>query len=251
MSEFVKKLDQVSRGAGRALGFGAAGKARTPPMMLITSLSHADTEMVMLAVSGKADAVLFDIKDLAGQVDSLSLVGALLEKLPWGVRLPEADIEGMNRLTEAGCDFVMLGPEAAAGVLHEEKMGKVLEVDMSLKDGLVRAIGQLSVEALLLVEDNQSGPLTINQLLNYHRLSEFVDKPLLAVLPRELTDLEALLDAGIKGVVMELSGKDLEVRLKEVQGSIQNLTASKKKSKGENHPVLPSVSSFDSGNDGY
>ncbi len=244
MGEFVKKLDQVSRGAGRALGFGAAGKAKTSPMMLITSFPHADTEMVMLAVSGKTDAVLFDIKDPVGQVDSLSRVVSSLGKLPWGVRLPKADNEVMNRLAEAGCDFVILGPEAAAGVLHDEEMGKVLEVDMSLKDGMVQVIDQLSVDALLFAEDKQSGLLTINQLLNYHRLSEFVNKPLLASLPQELADLEVLLDAGIKGVVMELIGNDMEVRLKEVQESIRNLTTSKKKLKGENHPVLPSVPSL-------
>jgi hypothetical protein len=161
MSEFVKKLNQVPRGAGRVLGFGAAGKAKTPPMMLITSLSQADTEMVMLAVSGKADTVLFDIKDPAGQGDSLSRVVASLGKLPWGVRLPKADTEGMNRLAKAGCDFVVLGPETAAGVLHEREMGKVLEVNMSLNDGMIRAIGRLSVDVLLLAKDNQSGPLTI------------------------------------------------------------------------------------------
>jgi len=241
MSEFVKKLNQVSHGAGHTIGFGAVSKPKTTPMLLIARLTSMDEDSSTAAVSGKVDALLYDIKDSAGQAYTLAKLAENDDKIPWGVRLQKASIEGINRLAEAGCDFVILDPEAAAGVLQEETMGKVLEAGVALGDGLVRAIGQLSVDALLLTEDKQSGSLTINQLINYQRISGFAGKPLLAFLPRELSDLEVLLDAGIKGVVMDLSVKDMEARLKEVQEAIQKLSGLKKrKAKGGDYPVLPS-----------
>ena len=246
MSEFVKKLDNISLGVGRAIGFGAVGKSKTPPLMLVACLTRLDEDQSKVAISGKADALLYDIKDVAGQANTIANLAENDAKIPWGVRVQKADIEGMNRLAEVGCDFVILDAEAAACVLSEEKIGKVLEVGRSLEDGLARAIGQLSVDALLLEEDRQSGSLTINQLLNYHRLSGLAGKPSLVALPRELSDLEALLDVGVKGVVMELIGKDMELRLKEVREAIQGLRGlKKKKMKNGSHALLPSVHDID------
>jgi len=207
---------------------------------------------VNLAVSGKADAVLFNIKDPAGQVDTISRAVESVQEVTWGVRLPRADVEGINGLKAAGCDFVMIDPEAAACVLQEEDMGKVLEVGMSCDDGLLRAVSQLAVDALLPTEDKQSGLLTIHQLLDYHRLIGFAGKPSLATLPRELADLAALRDAGIKGVVMELAGKDAQIRLDEVRKSIDKLPRSKKqKSKGASPALVPSTPSVDEIEDEY
>ncbi len=242
MSEFMKKLEDISRGKSRAIGFGAVSKSKAPSIMLIACLTSLDETPPQIAISCKVDALLYDIRDGAGQAYTIAKLAGNDSKIPWGVRLQKANVEGINRLAEAGCDFVVLDYESLAQVLQEEKMGKVLEIDISLQDGLLRAVGQLSVDAFLITEDKHPGPLTINQLINYNRVTGFAGKYSLASLPREIPDLVALRDSGIKGVVMELSGKDIESRIKEVQEFIQKLPSVKnKRPKGEEFALLPST----------
>ena len=242
MSEFLKKLEEISRGKARSIGFGATGKSKVPSMMLIGCLTSLDEEPPQIAISSKVDALLYDIKDGAGQAYTIAKLAENKDKIPWGVRLQKAGPEGINRLAEAGCDFVVLDHDSLAQVLEEEKMAKVLEIETSLKDGMLRAIGQLPVDALLIAEDKHSGSLTINQLLNYHRVTGFAGKYSLASLPKEISDLGALRDSGIKGVVMEISGKDIEAKIKEVQEAIRKLPASKaSKSKGGAFALLPAT----------
>ncbi|MFO8100676.1 MAG: hypothetical protein R6U37_00690 [Dehalococcoidia bacterium] len=242
MSEFLKKLEEIYRGKARSIGFGAAAKSKAPALMMVGCLTSLDEEPPQIAISSKVDALLYDIKDGAGQAYTIAKLAKNDDKIPWGVRVQKAGPEGINRLAEAGCDFVVLDDDSLAQVLQEEKMDKVLEVDPSLKDGSLRAIGQLPVDALFIAEDKHSGSLTINQLLNYHRVTGFAGKYSLASLPKELSDLGALRDSGIKGIVMEVSGKDIEARIKEVQESIRKLPTTKsRKSKGEGFALLPTT----------
>ncbi len=242
MSEFIKKLEDIARGRARTIGFGATGKPKTPSMMLIACLTSLDENLPQIAVSSKIDALLYDIKDGAGQAYTIAKLAQNESKIPWGVRLQKAGIEDINRLADAGCDFAVFDHESLAQVLQAEKIGSVLEVDLSLQDSLLKAAGQLPIDALVIREDRHPGSLTINQLLNYHRITGFSGKYSLASLPKELADLRSLRDSGIKGVVMELSGKDIEQQIKEVQETIQKIPASKSKSsRGENFAFLPAT----------
>ncbi len=242
MSEFIKKLESISQGSGRAIGFGANDKTKTFPMILIACITNLDAEQSDIAIECKADALLYDVKDSANQAYTIAKLAQNEADIPWGVRLRKAGPEGIGRLAEAGCDFAIIDQEATAVVLQEEKMGKVLEIDISIEDGMLKGVGQLPLEALLVAESKYSGSLTINQIINYYRLTGFAGKHSLAFLPKELSDLEALKDAGIKGVLMELSGKDLEDRIREVQETIRNLpTLKRNKPKRDSHAGLPSI----------
>lgn len=243
MSELVKKLEQTVRGGTRSIGFGPAKKEKVPPMIVIALVSGMDEEAARLAIDGKADLMLFDIKDPAGQAYTLDGLASSHGRLPWGARLHKTEKDGIRRLREAGCDFVTLNGEVAAHILEEENIGKVLELESSIEDSLLRAVGRLGADALLLDVGKTAGALTVNQTLGYHRLAGFGGKTSLAFAPHQISDLAIMRDVGIRGVVLDMSGKDGEERLKELIEAVQKLPpAPGKKARDHGHALLPAVS---------
>ena len=238
MSEFVKKLEQSSRVKGRAIGFGVSAKAKDASMMLVARLSQADASVVSQAVEGEADALLFDLADLTGHIDALSKI---TRSIPWGVRLQTASTEEVRKLAEAGCDYLVFDPSLSALILKSEKIGKVLEVDTALNDGLARTIAQTPIDVLFITEDSQVGPLTIAQLLDFRRICAFSGKIALASLPHDLSDLEPLREAGVGGVVVWCD-KDSKRKLAEVREAIAALPVSMKKGNEKIAPLLPNAS---------
>lgn len=239
MSMLADKLKQTSRGGGRAIGFGAAGKSIISPMLLIVTLSHIDEELIKTVSAEKVDLILFDIKDASGHAGDIAAAMPNEQKIPWGARVSRADKESMNQLAESGCDFVVLDSESASQVLLNEKAGKVLEVDISMEDNLLRTINKLAIDALLLRE-KQSSTLNISHLLNYHRISNLSGKPLMVPFPRDTADLESLLEAGAKAVILEPGTRDAQSNIQTAKEGINKLPPpGSRKSRDKSSAVLP------------
>ncbi|MBT4511861.1 MAG: hypothetical protein HOC20_06600 [Chloroflexi bacterium] len=241
MSEFVKKREQISRGNDQPIGFGQRARFKSAPMILVALLDQYDSDLVGQAISGGSDALLFDIRNPIDQLASISKLSGLMGKTPWGVRLKAGDIEDIESLSAAGCDYIVVNYELPAQLLHDEKIGKVLEVDSYWEDGLAEAIEVIQVDALLITGKGKSDHLSIKQLMNYGRLLALADKPALVPLPENRADLELLFEAGVSGVIVEVGSKEAEGKLAEIKDNIQNLSSSKKK-KGEfSHAMLPKI----------
>jgi hypothetical protein len=187
---------------------------------------------------------LFDVKDLTSCDLLLSQVVPSIGPVPWGIRLGTADLGGLAELADAGCDYLVFKPEAPARIVAEEKMGKVLEADTSLSDSLARAIGQIFVEAILLGNNNEM-PLNVHRLLDYQRLIAFAGTPAIALMPADISDLEALWGIGVRGVVVDLSGEDPSEKLSMVREAIRMLPASRRKPRERISPILPTVQAPD------
>lgn len=240
MSEFIKSLERISRGKGQPLGFVGTAKENISPMMLIARLSPSEVGTADLAISEGVEAFLFDAKDLVSKTEVLQKISSSIGQVPWGVRLGTASIEQINKLSDAGCDYLVFKSEIPAHVLGDEKMGKVLEVDTSLSDSLARAIGQLSIDAILLAREDDS-PLTLYRLMQWRRLIGLTDKPALVFLPTDMSDLETLLEIGARGLVADISGGKLKERIPTIREAIQGLPTSKKKSRERINAILPSI----------
>ncbi|MBT9163523.1 MAG: hypothetical protein DDT24_00432 [Chloroflexi bacterium] len=252
MSEFIKKLERISREKTQPLGFGGIARSRMAGMMLIAQLPPGEA-------LEEVDALLFEVKDSDGRAELLSLIVKSQESrvksqgegdsrakrlVPWGVRLETADIEGLAELADAGCDYLVFKSDVSARIVAEERMGKVLEVDTLLGDSLARAVGQISVEAILLSNDEEL-PLSVRRLLDYQRLTSLAGTPVIALLPADISDLEALWGIGVRGVVVDLIGQDRQEKLSAVREAIRRLPASRKKPQERISPILPAVRALD------
>jgi len=160
-----------------------------------------------------------------------------LPDLPWGCLLRDTDEKTIAKMVENGCDFVVFPAESKMlAANRNDKLGRVLKVEPSLSDGLLRTINDLPVNAVL-VEGGES--LDWHRLMSLHRIAGMVNKPLLVAVPPKLSadELKAIWGAGVDGVVLtsDLPAGELE-KLHQEMGKY----ASAPRKRGKFEAMLPS-----------
>jgi len=119
----------------------------------------------------------------------------------------------------------------------DDKLGRILHVESSLNDGLLRAINSLPVDAIF-VESKDS--LDWYGLMGLQRLSGMVSKPLLATVPPNVAgaELKALWEAGVDGVVIEISAGQKAGLLEQLRQEISKFASSARK-RGKTEALVP------------
>ncbi|MDO8491283.1 MAG: hypothetical protein Q7T04_04640 [Dehalococcoidia bacterium] len=245
MSKLIEKLERTTEAQVMPLGFGAArARQKSAPMLVIARLSGPESKTIK-SVQDVADALLAPVGswDKTGTSQMRHLAKAAGDT-PWGVVAAGLTSQNVATLVELGCDFVVFGEsETQAAVLDSEKIGKVIEVDASDADSLLRVVERLQVGAVMSSLGEMSS-LTVHQVLVCQRVAALVRKPLLVPAPADIAapELQALCRAGVRGLVVDAeieNGRELISKLKE---SIASLPAQKKTSGEKFHATLPSIS---------
>jgi hypothetical protein len=244
MSKLVEKLERISESSGQPIGFGAAAsRRRVDPMLIIASVSAESTRLMEVAGKEGIDAIVITVEDLARDKRLVSKLDSARIGVPWGVLTDKVVGEDLEQLIERGCDFVIFSPaRTPAAVLNEDRIGKVLRIDPSLTDSMIRTVGRLSVDAVFLSPFSDEEPhFTVQQLMIYERLAGGTGKHLLAALPlaKPPSDIESLWALGVRGVIVDFAGEQPEHRLREVKEAIQKLPATRKKPKEKIRATLP------------
>jgi hypothetical protein len=123
-------------------------------------------------------------------------------------------------------------------LLKEEGLGKIAEIEPSLADGLIRAIGQLPIDAVLVGGEPS---LSVHRLMVCQHLANLVRKPLVALAPPGMSkqDLGELWEAGMAGVLVKVDGGAKE-ELSGLRLAIDALPLSRRKGKERAEALLPS-----------
>ncbi len=240
MSRLIDKLKKLSQAAPSPMGFHTTRPAKAGSPLLIIGRTLIKTTASTAKSNSGADAVLvYADKSELTALDAQKTAKAFGD-IPWGVYLDESD-EAATALVEAGCDFVVFSPTVRITDLpQDEKTGKIVQVDSSMDDGLLRAINDLPADAVL-VTDNLEGneTLTIHQLMIYRHLANFIAKPLIVHVAANITEaeLKALQDVEIDGVMAEMDGESL----KELRETIGKLPPRSKKKRDKRGVLLPRI----------
>ena len=202
MSKLVDKLGGLAKSSGEPIGFHASvPEVRSPGMLLIAGLSGAQVKEAKIIHDINADAGL-----ILGEGSNAKIVKQMVEAMgdvPLGVFVKNMSEEKINEVANSGCDFVVFDVKMPATVLDEERVGKFLMVEPSLDQGLVRAINDFDVNAVLISRGADSF-VTVEHLFVCRRFVELVEKPVIMSLPCLLSkaELTNLWQAGIDGVVV-------------------------------------------------
>ncbi|MFC1926868.1 hypothetical protein ACFLWV_03870, partial [Chloroflexota bacterium] len=158
MSKLLEKLDKLAEGRAQPLGFSAAlARAKISPMVIVARVTLADVAVVGVALKGGADALLLPVNKLGKDKKALSDIASAGAEIPWGVSLEAVEKKDVEQLTKLGCFYFIFDAEKTpAATLGVEQIGKVLHLDTSLSDNLIRTIGRLSVDAVLVSLDIDS-----------------------------------------------------------------------------------------------
>ena len=241
MSKFIERLDKVGQETSAPLGFGTASRrdASSSNMMLVGTISSDGLSKNRGASEVEVDAIVVSLdspegKSIDGVVDSLK------DRL-WGVRVGAINEEQAAQLKEKGCDFVVFEiGETAAAVLNDEDLGKLVAVAPDLSEDLAHAIHELSIDGVLFSPEGDLLPLTIRKMVDIQMVRGLIGRHFLMAAPSNLgsSDLEVLRNAGIGGLVIDLSSTEDVSKTKE---AIANLPRHKQKPRGRD-AVVPQTS---------
>jgi hypothetical protein len=148
-------------------------------------------------------------------------------------------------MAEAGGDFVVF-PAASTSltILQDEKLGKVLEVEPSLDGGLLKAVDDLPVDAVLIAGEQEKGYfLTWHHFMLFRRCANLLSKPLLVSAPPDVAarELQALWGVGVSGVVVDVGSEQPKGGLAELRRVIDNLTFPSPARRRKAEPLLPRI----------
>ena len=245
MSKFIDKLNQVSKTVAQPMGFRAVSEvARRPKMQIVASVAESDIDNMADYVDG-ADAVLLSIPKPGLGAETLKKISKVLTEIPWGGWLGGIAKGKIKQMMENGCDYVVFpAADTSLGTPAGEEVGKILQIDTSLSEGMLRTINQLPVDAVLVnAEKKGKQDLTWHQLMLFQRIANMVSKPLLVPIPANTaaSELQVLWDAGVDGVVVETgAGKPAE-ELKKLRKVIDGLTFPATRKHEKREAVLPRV----------
>jgi len=242
MSKLVKKLRQIHEGAAQPLGFRTAVAPLKRQILLMVTLPEFDTKRLAQLAQAEVDAVVIHSPDLE-KVPMLQQIASSVGDIPWGVWLGLTTEEGIKRFQEAGGDFLIFQASTTpTALLQEEELGKVMKLDLSQDDGLIRTIDQLPIEAVFLDIRKDRERLNIADLMYCQWLANLLRKPLLVAIQQDITakEIRALWEVGVNGIVVEVDGEKPQERLAELRRAIEVLPpATKRHRKGG--VVLPQV----------
>ncbi|MBA7470135.1 hypothetical protein ES707_05413 [subsurface metagenome] len=246
MSRFIDKLNQVSRVVPHSMGFMKAQPvSEKPKILLIASLAGAGVGGLADYVAG-ADAGLLRIPKLSSGAKTLKKMSQAAPDIPWGGWLRNIDQNGIKQMAKAGCDFVVFpAANTPLALLQNDEIGKILEVEPSLSEGLLRAVNELSIDAVLIAgEQGESHFLTWHHLMLFQRFADLLTKHLLASIPSNVTanELQALWEAGVDGVVIEVGAGQPVERLKELRQTIDKLVFPSQRKRKKAEVLLPYIS---------
>ena len=244
MSRFIDKLHQISRAEPQPIGFRAKHPASPKPrLQLVASLAQAGAEDLADRVAG-VDAGLLRITKPSSGVKALQNIARTVPDIPWGGWLPAGGQERVKQLMKAGNDFVVFPASSPLATLENSELGRILEVETSLNEGLLRAVNELPVDAVLVTqEEKEDYFLSWQHLMLLQRFADLLTKPLLALIPDKVTadELQALWEAGVDGIVTEVTAEQPLNQLKELRQVMDKLAFTPTRRREKMEPLIPGI----------
>ncbi len=237
MSKLIDKLCKLSQAASQPMGFHTSKTIEAGSKILIIGRFTVNSSTTSPKISPDADAVLIHTDATAKDIQKAA---KSLGNIPWGVYLEESG-DVTAELIGAGCDFVVFSPTSHIQDLpQDEKIGKILQVDSSMDDGLLRAINDLPADAVLITDALESSEtLTVHQVMIYRHLANFIAKPLIVPVPANISEaeLKSLQDIEIDGVLVEAEGNNL----RELSKTVSKLPPRAVKKGAKGGVILPHI----------
>jgi len=246
MSQLIDKLNRVAKGTPQSMGFRTVHAASTKPqILLIACLNQVATTASPANYADSADAVLLRIAKSGFGTEAITKIAQSLQGIPWGGWSDDTSRKQIAQMTKAGGDFIVFPLSSAVLTTgQDDEAGKILQIETSLSEGMLKAVNELPVDAVL-TADEQKGehPLTWHSLMLFQHLASLLAKPLLVTMPISVTpdELKALWEAGVDGVVLEVSSSQDMERLSQLHKVIDGLNFLPPRKRGKATALLPHI----------
>ncbi len=249
MSKMIEYLDKIARAEYQEpIGFKMTREPVTAPRLQVIAALAQDSISEAAERTDGADAVMLDISDLASLPGSWQQAKGIWEaakQSPWGGWAHGGTSADMKRLAELGCDFIAFPASGTRPFLLEnEEIGMVLEVDTSLGEGVLRAICDLPVDAVLIHCNGKTGrPIVWQDIMFIRRAAGLTGKFLLVFLPPDATedDLRALWEVGVSSAVLQTGAGQPVDTVKRLREAIDKMTVPATRKREKVDAILPNL----------
>ena len=229
MSKFIEKLHQVFQPSAQSMGFQAVkAELRRPRIQLAVYITGTKAKGLTKEIEGP-DAVVLPV---SASGNGKSLTGAWLAK---------GDADEAEKAMNNDADFVIL-PVTGDVLPPDKKIGKILQIESSITDVLLRTVNELSVDAVLLAEDKENeSSFTWKRMMLIQRFSSMLNKPLLIEVAPGINEKEMQMvwDAGISGVLLKTDAEQAETSVLELRAIIEKLSFPSKRKREKSLAFLP------------
>jgi hypothetical protein len=241
MSKLIEELQKVDRTSSQPIGFMTSRQVTAGPRLRLIAAAVPEENIAAEFVDG-ADAALLLPGKTRPSVTSIKSSVEPFGGIPWGIYLKDVNSGTISSLTKEGCDFFIF-PAASqvSAITSDDDTGKIIEVESSLDDGLIRAINSLPVDAVMLSDTlDKKSPLVWHKLMVFQHLTNLITKPvIISVTPEAAeSDIKALWEAGADGIITEINTTKPD-GIKNLRKLIDGLPARKLPKKGSSEVLLP------------
>ena len=161
----------------------------------------------------------------------------------YGTWLTKGDAEEVEKSIKSGADFIIL-PANGEVLPPDKKIGKILQIEASITDVLLRTVSELPVDAVLLTEEKENGlGLTWKRLMLIQRFSSLLNKPLLIEVLPDVTDteLQAIWEAGVSGVIVTADAEQAAAIIPNLRKVIDKLSFPAKRKREKSLAIVPHI----------
>lgn len=231
---------RIRQSEPQPMGFNLSKAASEKPRMQLIAYIQSENSARFTAVQDSVDAVLVEVSK-ADDLESLDKVCQSKEKTIGGGWLKVSASGTVKKAFGAACDFMVFPPATAVNLIPKEKLGCILELDAALSEGLLRAISDMPVGAVLIFAKEVENTLTLNRLMQVQRVAYMVNKPVITGISAAYSEIEmqALWDAGVSAVVVELTDDKSLDKIADLVKIIDKLDVTVSRKKDRTRAILP------------
>ena len=243
MSRLIDNLTKATQAASQPMGFRTARAGREEPKILVTASVKLDTTSQTGDYVAGADAVWLRSAKANLSAKVIQPVIESIPAIPCGVNLEGTGTGNAKALIKAGCDFLVFADTSPIEAVpaEDENIGKIMQVEPSLEDSMIRVINNLPVDAVLASDNYKANtPLAWHDLMSLQRLGLLLTKPLLVPISPGVSssELRAIWEADVDGVVIEADPSQSDF-FKGIRRTISELPPRTAKKHSKSEALLP------------
>lgn len=228
MSKLEDMFNRATARSSQPLGFGSASKDSSAMDVLLIGYARSQQITKSPRLSQvEVDAIVLD----SGGKPVSKTAAKALKDVVWGSQHTKFDAESVKELKEQGCDFLVFdAAQTSQAAIGDAEMASFIFVSGEFDRMSAAAVNDLGITGVLLVDALEDYTLTVQHLINIAKIQALSDGPLLVKGVRTYTssELAALNDAGVKGLLLALDDK---TTIETIRANLEVGTPNRKKSR--------------------
>ena len=239
MGKLLDRLEEVTKGPVRVLGFGPRPDSQQISSMVLVSWASAVTKQGFSKIASLSDAIIVNEKGLTKAKSTAKSKKS--EDYVLGIAIETDSGDQIDFVKEKGADFFVVNlDQTRVNSMGNGDVSRALVISPDLDESLMRGLEDLPIDVLILRCPNSEGPLSLTDLLKISNVRLAMSRYMLVEwnAPLDTRELEQLRDLGVDGILADFEKTGVGT-IEKLRESIDSLPPRKPR---HDHKPGPSLS---------